>query len=185
VLKVLVVAAAFGTVLGGEAGSVLANRVAHPAHTRKARVSIVLAKPGPANRLRVPSVAIGAGDRVQRSFDLKNTGKVTLRAVTLTTKAPRSSRLDKDRAHGLQLRITRCPKRWRQIGKTRRYACRARVVTVVALRPVIGRNIRLRSMAGLRRKRTAHLLLTLQLPRAAPNALQHQRSSLTYTFTAA
>ncbi len=182
-LKFLLVAVAFGALLGGGGGT-LAASLHHTHGTKVARVAIDLGKPGNANRLSVPAVAVAAGDRIQRPFDLKNAGKTALQTVALTTTASPSSRLDTDAVNGLQLRIDRCPSSWKQIKKTPQYGCKKPITNVVAPRPVIGTDVTLSGLGGLAKHKTAHLLLTLTLPVAAPNGLQGQRTSLTYTFTA-
>jgi hypothetical protein len=104
--------------------------------------------------------------------------------VALTSRARPSSLLDRDRLHGLRLRIDRCTRAWRESKPPYRYSCPGKRTQVVRWRPVIGTNVRL-GLANLAKKKPAHLLLTLLLPQTAPNSLQGQRSGLTYTFTAA
>jgi len=184
VLKFLLAAATFGAMLGGGGGT-LAASLHHSSHqTKVARVGIALGKPGKTNRLTVPSVAVAAGDRMQRPFDLKNSGATTLQMVAMTTTASPSSRLDTDPVNGLQLQIDRCVNPWKQIKKTPQYSCNKPITSVVAPRPVIGTGIALSGLAGLAQHKVAHLLLTLSLPTAAPNTLQGQTTALTYTFTA-
>jgi spore coat-associated protein N len=183
VLRILALAATLGT-LGGAGGGTLAAVLHRPA-PHVPRVQIALGRPGPANRLSLPGVAMAAGDRLQRTFDLRSLNDAPIMRVALTSHAHPSSRLDRDRANGLRLRIDRCSSAWRELRRPYRYSCAGRRTQVVAWRPVIGTGMPLVGLANLTRTRTAHLLLTLLLPQQAPNSLQGQRSGLTYTFTAA
>jgi hypothetical protein len=85
---------------------------------------------------------------------------------------------------GLSVRIDRCSKTWHESPQPYRYTCSGKQTQVVARRPVIGTGVPLAGLAGLKRAKTAHLLLTVELPQSAPNALQGRQSQLTYTFTA-
>jgi hypothetical protein len=182
VLKLLLAAALLGSSVGVGGGTLAAVVHGTGQPTGTARVKIALGKPGPQNRLRVPGVALAAGDRIQRPFELLNTGTKRLSAVALTTTARPSSALVTDRVSGLRLRITRCSTSFKR--RPTGYSCPARTATVLSWRPVIGAHMRLSGLAGLPRKGVARLMLTLLLPAAAPNSLQGKASSLTYVFTA-
>jgi spore coat-associated protein N len=183
VLRILALAGTLGT-LGGAGGGTLAAILHRPA-PRVPRVQVALGKPGPANQLGLPGVALAAGDQLQRTFDLRGLSSAPIAEVALTAKARPSSMLDRDRVNGLQLRIDRCSKSWHEPQRPYRYTCPGRQTEILAWRPVIGTNVPLAGLAGLKQGRAVHLLLTLELPQSAPNALQGQRSRLIYTFTAA
>jgi hypothetical protein len=180
-MRILALAAVLGS-LGGAGGGTLAAVLHQPA-PHVPRVQIALGKPGPANQLGLPTVALAAGDRLQRTFDLRSQGSGAIAAVALSSSASPSSMLDRDPVNGLQLRIDRCSDAW-QSQPPSRYTCSGQQSEIVAWRPVIGTAVPLAGLAGLKRTKPAHLLLTLELPQRAPNAFQGQRSQLTYTFVA-
>src|SRR5439155_27116293 len=104
--------------------------------------------------------------------------------VALTSRPVRTSLLDRDRVYGLRLGIARCSTSWHRLRSAHRYVCAGQRTLVLASRPVVGYGVPLRGLADLPWVRAAHLLLTLRLPAAAPNAFERQRSALAYTFTA-
>jgi spore coat-associated protein N len=182
VLKVLLLLGALGALLGGGGGTLAARLQPHGA--KVSQVAIALGKPGRANQLNVPGVGLAAGDTMQRPFDLKNAGKVDFTAVTLTTTASPSSTLDTDPSGGLHIQLDSCPKKWTQVKKSPTYTCKGAIASVLALRPVLGTNVVVPGLAHLKKKKTVHLLMTIVLPASAPNSVQGQTSTLTYTFTA-
>jgi hypothetical protein len=185
VLKVLAISAALGS-LGGAGGGTLAAVLGSQPHRSTPAVLIALGEPGKANTLSVSAADLAAGDWIQRPFDLVNKSKRPLSAFALTTAASPSSALDTDPVNGLQLQIDRCRKAWKFDRQTRQYACASPILPVVSTRPVIGTGIVLGNLDDLRRKKgKARLLLTLTLPATAPNALQGQASTFTYTLSAA
>ena len=142
----------------------------------------------PGNRLGVGAVGLSSGDAAQRVVDIRNTGTVRLRLVTLTTNASPSSRLDTDRVNGLQLVMDRCPVPWTEHRNVLArgalgYTCNAATVTVLTSRPVIQNTV---ALANLNAAPGAHnyLRVTLTFPRNAPSALQGQFSTIRYTFAA-
>jgi spore coat-associated protein N len=181
VLRLLAFAAALGALAGAGGGTLAASL--HRA-SGVPRVKIALGIPGRASSLRVPGITLAAGDTMQRPFDLRAANAAPITRVAITSRALRSSLLDRDRLHGLRVKLDRCSTRWRKVRTTRRYVCRGRRTIVLRLRPVIGYGVPLRGLRNLPRTRTAHLLMTLRLPATAPNALQNRRTSLAYTFTA-
>jgi spore coat-associated protein N len=181
-LRILALTATLGT-LGGAGGGTLAAVLHRPA-PHVPRVQIALGEPGQANGLGLSAVGLAAGDRLQRTFDLGSLSSAPIAVVALSSAANPSSLLDRDRVNGLQLRIDRCSKTWHESPQPYRYTCSGKQTQVVARRPVIGTGVPLAGLAGLKRAKTAHLLLTVELPQSAPNALQGRQSQLTYTFTA-
>jgi len=185
VLKILAISAALGS-LGGVGGGTLAAVLDSQPHGSKPTVLIALGKPGKANSLSLSAANLAAGDWIQRPFDVVNKGKKPLSTLALTVTASPSSALDSDPVNGLQLQIDRCRKAWKFDKQTRQYACASAVIPVVSTRPVLGTDIVLENIDDIRRRKgKARLLLTLTLPAAAPNALQGQMSTLTYTLGAA
>lgn len=184
-LKILAISAVLGS-LGGVGGGALATVLQPQPHGSKPTVLIDLGKPGAAGAFSLSASNLAAGDWIQRPFDLVNKSRKPLSAFALTISASPSSALDTDVVDGLQLQIDRCRKAWTFDRETRHYACASPVIPVVSTRPVIGTDIVLGNVDDIRRKKgKARLLVTLTLPPTAPNALQGQSSTLTYTFGAA
>lgn len=178
-LKFLAAVAMLGSMVGAGGGTLAAKL--HGATPRVPTVKIALGKSGPANRLSVPGVALAAGDRLQRPFDLDNRGTKPLTAVSLTSRARVSSLLSSDRVNGLRLRLTRCSRAF--VRRPAGYGCPGKTTMLLRTRPVLVSGAKLTGLARLAPKRSAHLLLTLVLPAVAPNAFQGKQTALTYTFT--
>lgn len=135
-----------------------------------------------------PNLAVSnllPGDTMQRAFTLSNTGDSALSALTLTTSATTSSKLDSDATNGLQLTVKSCPTAWTVAGTAPAYtySCSGSVSTVLASRPVIGSNVALTNLKSLTPNATDHLVATMSFPSQAGNDLQNQSSALTFTFT--
>jgi spore coat-associated protein N len=148
-------------------------------------VTISLGATGAAtNRLNVGASNIAAGDTIQRSVDLVNQGTLDLSAISLSTTATTSSRLDSDTTNGLQMAIDRCSVPWSEGGSAPAYtySCSGTTSSVLASTPVIGANMALANMGALTHGATDHLRVTLSLPASAPNSLQSQSSVVQYTF---
>lgn len=148
-------------------------------------VSIAVGAAGPANRLTIGANGLVAGDTVQRAVDLINSGSGSsdnLASIQLTTAAAPSSTLDTDASNGLQMVIDHCSVSWTESASPYTYTCGGSTSTVLASRPVIGSNIALSNLAALTTGSTDHLRVTLTLPALAPNSLQGQSSTLSYTF---
>ena len=180
-IRFIAVAAAIGAVGGAGGGTLAATVYGKNGGGSAPRGKLVL---GQKASFEVPGVGLAAGDQMQRPFDLTNVGKKNFSALAVTTAASPSSPLDSDAANGLQLRIDSCSSGWKKVKGTQEYACKKPPRGLVALRPVIGSGVVLQGLT-LAKAKTAHLLLTVSLPATAPNALQGQTTSLTYTFTAA
>jgi len=139
---------------------------------------------GTNNRLSVGASGLAAGDTVQRSVDVKNTGSLTLASVTLTTTATTSSLLDTDTTNGLQMVIDKCSVAWTETGgPPYTYTCGGTTSSVLASAPVIGTNLTLSNIA-LTAGTDNFVRVTLTLPSAAPNTLQGLTSVIQYAFTA-
>ena len=139
---------------------------------------------GTNNRLSVGASNLAAGDTIQRSVDVKNTGSLTLANVTLTTTATTSSLLDTDTTNGLQMVIDKCSVAWTETGgPPYTYTCGGTTTSVLASAPVIGTNLALSNIT-LTAGTDNFLRVTLTLPSAAPNTLQGQSSVIQYAFTA-
>jgi len=148
-------------------------------------VGIALGSTGAAtNRLTVNASGVGPGDVIQRSFDLSNTGDMTMSAIALTSSASPSSLLDTDTTNGLQMVVDRCSAAWTESGSSPNfsYSCSGSTTTIIASRAVLGTNIGLPGLSALAVGGLDHLRLTLTLPSGAPNTLQGQTSTITYSF---
>ena len=137
------------------------------------------------NRLNVAATNIAAGDTIQRSVDLIDSGSINLSAITLGSTATTSSLLDTDAVNGLQLVIDKCSVPWTEGGTppAYTYTCSGTTSSVLASRAVIGSNLTLSNLGSLTTGVTDHLRFTLTLPSAAPNTFQNQSSVIQYTFT--
>lgn len=146
-------------------------------------VTIALGATGAAtNRLTVGAAGIAAGDTIQRSVDLLNSGSLPLASIVLTTTASPSSSLDTDATNGLQMTIDRCSVAWTEAGTAPAYTytCGGTTSTVLASRPVIGSNLALSNLASTSAGATDRLRVTLTLP--SSSTLQGQSSTVTYSF---
>lgn len=147
-------------------------------------VTIALGATGAAtNRLNIGASALAPGDAIQRSVDLTNSGSLDLASVTLTTTASPSSLLDTDTTNGLQMVIDKCSVAWTESGPPYTYTCGGTTTSVLASRAVIGNTLALSNLGVTTAGATDRLRVTLTLPSGAPNTLQNQSSTITYTFT--
>jgi spore coat-associated protein N len=147
-------------------------------------VTIALGATGAAtNRLNIGASALAPGDTIQRSVDLTNSGSLDLASVTLTTTASPSSLLDTDTTNGLQMVIDKCSVAWTESGPPYTYTCGGTTTSVLASRAVIGNTVALSNLGVTTSGATDRLRVTLTLPSGAPNTLQNQSSTITYTFT--
>ncbi|MEY2474135.1 MAG: spore coat-associated protein [Actinomycetota bacterium] len=147
-------------------------------------VTIGLGATGAAtNRLTVAASGIAAGDTMQRSVDLVDSGTVNLASITLTTTASPSSALDTDTTAGLQMVIDKCSTAWTEAGSSPAftYTCGGTSSTVLASRAVIGSTMALSNLS-MTAGSTDHLRVTLTLPSAS--TLQGATSTISYAFTA-
>lgn len=150
-------------------------------------VAISLGASGAANRLSVAATGLVPGDTVQRAVTLTNaTGNQSVSAITLTTLALPSSKLDTDPALGLQLAIDKCSVPWTEAGTAPAYTytCSGGTVTqVLASRAVIGADLALAGLSSTAAGNTDNLRVTLSLPGAADNSFQAKSSSIDLSFT--
>ena len=135
------------------------------------------------NRLDINAADVAAGDTIQRSVDLINSGSIDLSGVTLTTTASPSSLLDTDATNGLQMVIDKCSVAWTESGPPYTYVCGGVTSTVLASGPVIGAAQALSNLAALTAGTTDRLRITLTLPGTAGNTFQGLTSTVTYAFT--
>lgn len=147
-------------------------------------VSIQLGQDGTAaNRLDIGATGVAPGDTIQRAVDLSSAGNIGLAAVTLTTSASPTSKLDTDATNGLQLVIDACSTAWTESGPPYAYSCSGTTRTVLASRPVIGTNLALSNLTSLTPGSTDHLRVTLTLPGTADNSFQGLNSGIGFVFT--
>jgi predicted ribosomally synthesized peptide with SipW-like signal peptide len=137
------------------------------------------------NRLNIDASTVAAGDTMQRSVDLINSGTIDLSGVTLTTTAGPSSLLDTDVTDGLQMVIDKCSVAWTEAGVSPAftYTCGGVTTAVRATVPVIGATLALSNLASLTAGTTDHLHITLTLPSTAGNTFQGLSSTVAFAFT--
>jgi hypothetical protein len=142
---------------------------------------------GADNRLSVAASGAVPGDSVQRAVTLTNNGDQNLAAVTLTTTAAPSSKLDSDGTMGLQIKIEGCPTAWTEAGTSPSftYTCSGATTTVLASRPVVGASIPLTGLASVTAAKTDYLRVTLTVPTTADNTFQGLKSTINFVFDAA
>jgi len=165
-------------VLGAAASCAGLGTFADPA-SAKVPLTIHVGRPQLAAVTRVlqPAALVAPGDRINRTLVLTARGH-GFRRLDLTVTAKRASLLT-DKASGLRLSISRCPKQWRR--GSGRYLCGSKAKVVLKPVPVLGR--RKLPAASIKRGNKLFLLLTLTLPAASGNQLQNQQSTLAYKFT--
>ncbi|MCZ7525151.1 MAG: CalY family protein [Acidimicrobiia bacterium] len=182
VLSVALVALA-AALVGVGAFAVFTDTESVSQTTTSGTVTVDLGSPGATNRLSVGATDLAAGDAVERTVELANSGSVALADVKLTTTATASSLLDTDTTDGLQMVVERCSVAWTESGPPYAYTCGGTTETVLASRPVIGANLALANL-DLSAGADNFLRVTLTLPSAAPDTLQAQSSTISYGFTA-
>ena len=168
---VVVGCAASVAVLGasaGDANDASRTRVQRQGPTLFARHKVLRAR------------AVAPGDRIERTIALRVRGHGELRVVALAVTTTRASLLT-DRRRGLRLTLERCSRRWKRPAGVRSYRCRGRKTRLLTRKPVLGKR---RLTLRLRPGKSAYLRLKLRLPARAGNALEHQKSTLVYRFTA-
>ena len=152
-------------------------------------VTIVLGATGAVtNRLNIGATGLAAGDTLQRTVDLTNSGNLPLATITLGTSAVTSSVLDTDLTKGLQMVIDRCTVPWTEtaVGAGFTYVCGGTVATLLASTPVIGAAFNMSALVpalALSVGGTDHLRVTLTLPAVADNPFMGKSSTLSYVFT--
>jgi hypothetical protein len=149
-------------------------------------VNVALGATGTAaNRLSVAASGLVAGDTVQRAVTLSNTGNQNLSAITLTTAATPTSKLDTDAVNGLQLTVDACSVPWTEAGTSPAltYTCAGTVTSVLAPRPVVGANMALAGLNSLTSAAADNLRVTVTLPAAADNTFQGLSSTVNFSFT--
>ena len=151
----------------------LGTSAAPTQHVKKAQARLVAT---PATL--VTATQLAPGDRVERLVELRVRGKGRVRGVYFEAAAKKSSALDQDRQHGLQVTIERCTKKWRT--RPLSTSCPGKRNVVMAQRPLVGKT-KLK-LGKLTPKQPAHLRLVLVFPAAAGNELQTQTTSARYRF---
>ena len=96
--------------------------------------------------LNIDATALAAGDTVQRSFNLINSGSLDLASVALTATASPSSLLDTDATNGLQMVIDRCSVAWTESAAPYTYTCSGTTSSVATTRAVIQSNLSLSNL---------------------------------------
>jgi hypothetical protein len=185
--KVLLSAAALGAA-GAMAGfgtfATFTSSTSASQNVASGTVTIALGATGAqTNRLTVAASNIAAGDTIQRSVDLIDSGSIDLASVALTTTATTSSLLDTDASNGLQMVIDRCSVAWTESGPPYTYVCGGATSSVLASHALIGAGLALSNLTSTTHGNTDHLRVTLTLPAGAPNTLQNQSSTIQYSFT--
>lgn len=141
---------------------------------------------GAANRLSVAASGAVPGDSVQRAVTLTNSGDQNLAAVTLTTTAAPSSKLDSDATNGLQMQVDACSIPWAEAGTSPSftYTCSGTTTTVLASRAVVGNKIPLAGLASVTASKSDNLRVSLTVPTTADNTFQGLTSTINFVFDA-
>ncbi|SDL76881.1 Camelysin metallo-endopeptidase [Arthrobacter sp. ov407] len=142
---------------------------------------------GAANRLSVAASGAVPGDSVQRAVTLTNSGDQNLAAVTLTTTAAPSSKLDSDATNGLQMQVDSCSIPWAEAGTSPSftYTCSGTTTTVLASRAVVGNKVPLSGLASVTASKSDNLRVSLTVPATADNTFQGLTSTINFVFDAA
>jgi len=149
-------------------------------------VTIALGATGAStNRLTVNATGVVAGDTIQRSFELANSGNSGLAAIAMTTTASPTTLLDSDAVAGLQMVIDKCSVPWTEAGTSPAftYTCGGTATTIITSRALVGSSLAMPGLAALTNGGTDHLRLTLTLPSTSGNTFQGLTSTITYSFT--
>lgn len=140
------------------------------------------------NRLTIPASGAIPGDTIQRAVTLTNSGDQDLAAITLTTTATPSSKLDSDTTNGLQIKVDACKVPWAETGTSPSftYTCApANTTVVMSSRAVVGANMPMLGLASLTAKQADNLRVTLSVPNGADNTFQGLTSTINFVFDAA
>ena len=122
-----------------------------------------------------------AGDVQSSPIDLVNDGTAPLSELRLSSVASRSSVLDTDRVHGLQLRLESCSRAWDAVDGG--WACGG-TTTRHYTGPIVT-DVALRGASSLAPGGTDHLLLTANLPSTTgADLVEGATSSLDFVFGA-
>lgn len=181
------VAAAAGVAGLGTYGA-FTSATSATANVASGTVSINLGATGATNRFSVAAAGLVAGDTVQRAATLTNpAGNQSLSAITLTTAATTSSKLDTDPTLGLQFAVDACSVPWTEAGTSPAYTytctCTGTTTTVLASRAIVGANLPLTNLTSVAANKTDHLRVTATVPAAADNTFQGLNSVVNFTFT--
>lgn len=141
---------------------------------------------GANNRLSVAATGAVPGDSIQRAVTLSNSGDQNLAAITLTTAASPSSKLDTDAVNGLQMKIDGCSVPWTEAGTSPSftYTCTGTTTTVLASRGVTGNAIPLTGLASVAPAQTDFLRVLMTVPATADNTFQGLNSTMSFSFDA-
>jgi hypothetical protein len=140
-------------------------------------VSVNLAAAGGGASVPLQFGSVLPGSSLTQAVDLVNDGTSALSSVSLATTATRSSLLDTDATHGLQMSVQSCSVAWTA------GTCAGDVRTVLAAGPVV-RTAALAAPLSLAAGVTDHLAVTVTLPSSADDAFRAQASDLQMVFTA-
>lgn len=149
-------------------------------------VSINLGATGATNRLSIAAAGLVPGDTVQRAATLTNpAGNQSLSAITLTTAATTSSKLDTDPTLGLQFSVDACSVPWAEVGTSPAYTytCTGTTTPVLTSRAIVGANLPLTNLTSVAANKTDNLRVTATVPAAADNTFQGLNSVVNFTFT--
>lgn len=188
VLSGVLVAAAAALAGHGAFATFTSQAAGGPQTISTGTVTIGLGNTGAStNRLTVDATKVAAGDTIQRSVDLSNSGSLNLASVTLGLSASPSSTLDSDATNGLQTTLQSCSVPWTEGGTAPAYTytCSGSTTSLLSTTPVAtlaSTPAGLTGLASLTAGGTDHLLVTLALPSGASNSFEGLTSTLTYTF---
>ncbi|TFV65287.1 UNVERIFIED_ORG: hypothetical protein E4P37_10290 [Bacillus sp. AZ43] len=128
----------------------------------------------------VTTGALLPGDSTSTPFDLINDGDVAWESVSVASWATRSSLLDSDRVHGLQLELESCASSWVADGAS--YSC-ADGAQQFYSGPIVNES-ELAGAYSLAPGRVDHLLATISFPTTGGDRLTNLVTDLSFQFTA-
>ena len=143
-------------------------------------LSISLSPAASTATVPVTTGAMLPGDSTSTPLDLVNDGNVAWESVSVESWATRSSLLDSDRVHGLQLELESCASAWVADGAA--YTC-ADGAQEFYSGPVVGES-ELAGAVSLTPGRVDHLLATISFPTTGGDRLTNLASDLAFQFTA-
>jgi hypothetical protein len=144
-------------------------------------ISIELSEAGDAGMVPFVGGLMLPGDSRTFPVDLVNGGDTALGSVTLGSEATRSSILDSDPVHGLQLRVDSCSQAWTDTGSG--YSCTGTRNAFYAGPMLVDDHV-LSGAASLAPGAVDHLLLTAELPSSASgDTFEGASSELSFVFT--
>lgn len=178
--SIVVVGAAMAVAGLGTFGSFTDTTEAVDAAADTGTVKIDVSANGYTGPFPVPTLPMLPGDSISFPLDLVNGGTADLASLVLQSTAPMSSLLDSDETHGLQLRVQTCESAWAGPDSNRTCAGGAEELYAGPIRA----DKSLTGAHSLAAGQTDHLLATVSFPTTGGNAMQNQKSTVSFVFVA-